>query len=351
MRLLLHIGSSKTGSSALQQTLYRERQRLAEAGVVYPDRAIAAYAQHVLFAAIHPGAWNLHRDVLPEDRDAYFFETAAAMLEDARAAGASTLLLSSEYLWGNFPAALYEKIRTAFAACAIEIVAFLRRPDDWLISSYLQAVKSGEARDFETWAAHYMGNKNSGFWYARVLENWQAGVNASDVHVLVYEKDVKKNVYRAFCEAVGLAELAHEIRPPRANPSPDAEGVRLLLEVNRSDLADEEKRARRAEIMRAHRSYSHRPDFVSDVERRTILKTAVPSNQRILRQFVPGERRGLFSEPWPRIPAPAPEGGETTAGATPGEDAATDGADAPGRERPGGDAADTPRAATAGRSG
>lgn len=300
MRVIIHIGSTKTGSSALQATLFRERERLSEGGVLYPDKGVASSAHHLLFAAVHPGAWRMHQQELPEDREAYFRETAAAIMAEAADGGANAVILSSEYLWGNFRPDFHARLKDAFGAHPIEIVAFLRRPDHWMVSSWMQAVKSGEKRDFPEWAEAVMKNRRSGFWYHEVLENWRAGVGASHVHVLRYEQDVKRNVFRAFCEATGLGAFAEEVVPVRANPSPDAEGLRLLLEVNRSDLDEEEKRSRRAEIMRAHRANGPTTGIVDDETRYAILRASIPSNQKIRRDFLNGEGTSLFREPWPR---------------------------------------------------
>jgi len=75
MKITVHIGSTKTGSSALQMHLAQAREGLREFGVLYPEFGTKSNAHHVLFAAAHPGAWGMHKDVLAvneDDRFAYF---------------------------------------------------------------------------------------------------------------------------------------------------------------------------------------------------------------------------------------------------------------------------------------
>ena len=72
MKITVHIGSTKTGSSALQMHLYSARSALEDVGVCYPDMGVKSNAHHVLFASAHPGAWGMHRDVLSAKEDERF---------------------------------------------------------------------------------------------------------------------------------------------------------------------------------------------------------------------------------------------------------------------------------------
>lgn len=37
MRIILHIGTGKTGTSSIQESLFRAREKLLENGILYPD--------------------------------------------------------------------------------------------------------------------------------------------------------------------------------------------------------------------------------------------------------------------------------------------------------------------------
>lgn len=284
MRTVLHIGSTKTGSSALQVALSERRSDLAGAGVHYPTKGVAASAQHLLAAAIHPGAWRMHADALPEDRTTYFDRTAKEIVADAEAAGAHTLLLSSEYFWGVFPADIYKRFAAAFAPTEFELVAFLREPVAWVASSYLQAVKSGEARDLDEWFAKALDRWNSGLHAFRVINRWAYFLRAQNVHVLRYG-DVKGNVYAGLCERLGI-DVPTDLPVKRVNPSPSPEGVRHLLEINRSDLDDAQKLSARKAIMKAHSGGGSMDALISDALRAKILNLSGQSD-RLIEKFFP----------------------------------------------------------------
>lgn len=306
MRLVLHIGSTKTGSSALQSTLASRREALREAGILYSAYGSSAGAHHLLAAALHPGAWRMHAHELPDDRDGHFSATAAAIVKEAHACAAHTVVISSEYLWGSLPPSAYKTFAAAFRGIPIELVAFVRRQDEWATSSYMQAVKSGESREFAAWYAATLARMNSGLHYFRVINRWAYFLKATKTHVLSYAR-TKENVYGAFCEAVGL-DVDKTMPPARVNPSPSREGVALLLNVNRSSLPEAQKAAERKRIMKRHVASGVTAAAMSEAEREALLESSSTSDALIVKHFLKG-RGPLFPAPVrpaaPIVPADA----------------------------------------------
>lgn len=293
-RVVIHIGSTKTGSSALQTALFKRRAELSARGVHYSrhgvhfnHEGVPSGAHHLFSAAIHPGAWRMHMGDIPEDREAYFRHTAAQMKSDAASEDARTIVVSSEYWWGSFPVPMYRAIHAALAPAEFEIVAFIRRQDEWAMSSYLQAVKSGETRDFRDWAERALFKPGSGLNYFRVINRWAYLLGASKVHVLRYQ-DVKDNVFAAFCDTLGV-DVDRTIPVARVNPSPSAEGVAKLLQINRSDLADEAKRAARSQVMGTHRASGPLAMLLTQEERETTFRESRESDALIARRFLDRE--------------------------------------------------------------
>jgi len=301
-RVILHIGSTKTGSSALQSCLYERRRALAEAGVLYSERGIAASAHHLLAGSIHPGAWRMHAGDLPEDREAYFMEQADAIKAQAAVMGSHTIVLSSEYFWGSYDPSVYRQFAAGFAGHPIEIVAFVRTPDEWTMSSYLQAVKSGESRDFDEWFSAVIHRWYSGIHAFRVIHRWDCFVSASKVSVVRYA-EAKRNVYDAFCKVIG-ADVDTAMPPKVVNPSPSPEGYRLLLELNRSDMPDADKANERRRIMAAHRATSSSEPMMAEEKRAEILSLTRQSDRLLSKTYLEGQPVWL---PTPPKSQPAPE--------------------------------------------
>ncbi|MEM8663114.1 MAG: hypothetical protein AAGF49_03195 [Pseudomonadota bacterium] len=285
MRIVIHIGATKTGSSALQAMLYEQRHTLAQAGILYSEAGVVSGAHHLFAAALHPGAWRLHANDLPEDRDAYFKEAAARMLTEAKDTGAHTILISSEYFWGSFSADVYQRIAEAFSPATFEIVAFVRRQDDWVLSSYLQAVKNGEARGLQGWMP-MVSRWYGGLHYYRVIKRWSHFLKTDDIHVVRYA-DVKGDVLGALCRTARF-DVALKNGAKLVNPSPSARSLEQLLAVNGSELAPDEKALERARIMREQRQENGDRPVLSDADLDAIVRAALPSDRLLGRAYLGG---------------------------------------------------------------
>lgn len=301
-RVVLHIGSTKTGSSALQATLFERRDTLAEVGALYSPLGVTAGAHHLLAASIHPSAWRIHAADLPEDRDAHFTALSRQIMDDAASAGHHTIVLSSEYFWGSFPAPLYKRLREGFPGARFEVVAYVRRPEEWVVSTYLQALKYGEKRDFSEWFNHWKGRWASGIHYFRVINRWNHFLSADKVHLVRYG-DAKGNVYKAFCDAL---EIAPDTSAPSrvVNPSPTFESVPPMLAVNRSDAPDDEKSRQRRQIMR-NQTPTRRTLELLDAETRAEIVKLTHASVRLLERTFVHDGAPLFPAPDPSSPPQA----------------------------------------------
>jgi LPS sulfotransferase NodH len=290
----LHIGSTKTGSSALQVLLYRNREALEAAKVLYPDVGIASAAQHVLWGSIHPTAWRMHNENYDIPREEYFSRGMAQIRALATEKNCQHIVLSSEYLWGAFNEAFFLRVRQALRDCNIRVLACVRDPASWVEATYLQALKSGEIRDFAEWYDREHRVPARGFNFFRVLQGWERGIGALSLSVVPYEfEDSNAFLAKMFQEATGieLASMPHKEPSAGVNPSPSAAGMKLLLDLNRSQPPPEERSEKLRAIMKEHGRppNSKQLYFLNDPSHGAILQNVSQTvNQMDRRQFAGG---------------------------------------------------------------
>ena len=92
-------------------------------------------------------------------------------------------------------------------------------------------------------------------------------------------------MFAAFCDTIG-ADVDKEIPVARVNPSPSAEGVRLLLEINRSAMSEEEKHAARGKVMGQHRADGPLAMLLTPEERDATFRESRESDALIARRFL-----------------------------------------------------------------
>lgn len=145
IRVVFHIGSAKTGTTAIQQFFFRNRRALLEQGLLYP-KMLDRKRHHKLLS-------------VPFDetvqRGTPFGADYAAAVEDARAAWAGvrrqiankrpgTVLISSEFL---LMATHVERIAGFVdpylgSDAALEFLVYLRPPSEWYVSAMQQWFKA-----------------------------------------------------------------------------------------------------------------------------------------------------------------------------------------------------------------
>jgi hypothetical protein len=143
MRIILHIGQQKTGTTALQHALVADRERLAQAGICYPDtghhRILGGGldpSHNGLFFRLQGETGRRMWQTLDEMRDDIAREVAAAQPE--------VLLISAEHaiMAADQKADILAGL-DAIVPGPKEVVVYLRRPDAFLQSFHKQLIRLG----------------------------------------------------------------------------------------------------------------------------------------------------------------------------------------------------------------
>ena len=195
VRLVVHLGAAKSGSSALQHYFAKNRAALRANGVLIPDQDMAAGSnvsgtQLWFFESLRPcGA----------DQQKIFHDRLARLRETADAEGLNTVVISSENLINprGFHR-LFEKVDQSFD---LRCLLYVRRQDDYLISAWHQwDMKRGDSPD-----QLFAKRAEFGDWHDRLLP-WEETVGRDRITVRRFGKSylTDGDVVSDFVSAIAL---------------------------------------------------------------------------------------------------------------------------------------------------
>jgi hypothetical protein len=242
MHCILHIGTDKTGSTALQEAMAAQRRALLERGICYP-LAGAMFGRHrsrhagfrLAFEELEPSNEGTHgllglgsAEGIERHRRRFVEEFDREL---SGLGGSARVILSDEDLFvTSHPPMMREAhrfLRHRFAQ--LTLVLYLRDLRSYLASAYSQQIKMGRTCTFGAYVDGFLAQGG----LSRRVQAWRELVGPQDTRILRYARarlprqDVVADFSRRF--DLGLAPQA----PARPNRSLRPAGVDLLRAINR----------------------------------------------------------------------------------------------------------------------
>lgn len=240
-RVVLHVGAPKTGTTFLQQGLWRNREALRKQGFQLPgSRQVEMFEAAVEVRGSY-GFWGLD--------EARVRGTWARLCREA-SAGSGTTLMSHEVLAG----ATREQVETALAELGdveLHVVFTARDVSRQVVSEWQERVKNGGKERFASFRrtleeAIDSEDDAAPFWRTHdvvsVLDRWAAGLPPEQVHVVICPPSGADPIelWHRFGEACGFDARALDPYAgagggdgPATNRGLGVVEVALLRQVNR----------------------------------------------------------------------------------------------------------------------
>lgn len=154
-KLIIHVGMGKTGSSSIQKTLRVARPALEQQGIKYLGLMLEHLELPINYEWHKVSGWG---DYIDLDSSQANRELAHALqyADDRLPENLHTLIWSNESLFDCLPA-IKEALEAVKERYEVEVIGYIRRPDSWVFSAYLQwGIKhkayAGSLKPFRAWA-------------------------------------------------------------------------------------------------------------------------------------------------------------------------------------------------------
>ncbi len=320
MKVIVHIGSEKTGSTSIQSFLELNREILLQEGVYFPvsigDYNHVKLVTHCEDNSFQKRIYQLVGVRNKEEKAVWSQQLVASFSREIAEMPASvnTVVITSELFQTNLSKTeevevLKKLLQEHFAD--IKIVVYLRRQVDAAISLYSTHLRGGGTHD-----APLKGNAGIQwrYNYKKMLDIWKSVFGKTNVIARIYEKDklLDGNVVKDFCHHLGVADHWQKFEQPAPqNTSLSVLGQYLLYHANlHKMLKEDNRRTRKATIAFLEENYSGvsvTPEFSNCIEfqnRYTALNADVAAEwfdqDQLFAEFKGKKCNGGFNE----IPEP-----------------------------------------------
>ncbi|MGI8900728.1 MAG: hypothetical protein ACR2HA_07320 [Nocardioides sp.] len=227
---LIHIGPHKTGSTAIQVSLHKAREDLAEHGVHYAgDRARPRLA-----------GWALGIAGSPAGQPTPSMEHWHALVREVEQSGSQRVCVSNED-FGRATPEQAQKVVAGLGSRSAHVVAVARRLDLFLPSQWQERVKAGQVKSFEEWLEIVLAPESKAWdwtnvWRAHAVETlvrrWIAEVGNDNFTLIVSDDTDRDLLPRTFEQLLGLPEGLLALHPDRSNRGLSWNEVELVRSLN-----------------------------------------------------------------------------------------------------------------------
>ncbi|HSF23137.1 MAG TPA: polysaccharide deacetylase family protein, partial [Blastocatellia bacterium] len=312
-RVVLHVGTWKTGSKALQKFWALNKEELERLGIFYPLDVKARYMK---------GGNRSYQSLIATTGDTTRRARLQTLAEEISGSYCETALVSHENIC-NLPHAELLEFVACLSGCTFKVVLYLRRQDHYAASLYNQHVKAGVAfpGSFDEHFHRYRGRYD----YQEMLERLGTVFGATNIVVRPYEKEqfFGGSIFADFMHHGFEWESLGELRIPERdqNSRLDRDALEFKRLINGLDAPKEQKLEIGRHLVKYCASVDPRNGeafqvhaLLSPQQRIKLLQTFVDSNTWVARTYLHRSDGKLFLEPWPGANDPwTPYSGLTTA--------------------------------------
>ena len=248
MKLILHIGQSKTGTTALQSFLLSNKNRLAQEGILYPDYYLTGMPLNTL----NHNSFAEELSGLTRHPCLTFEEYCKQFTQEMKSTGCETMILSAESFFGapqiwrlkegqDFWEAYQQKLenlRHFTSGFDTDIIGYFRSPEDWFESAVSQIIRyagllgknvyESDEELFSLFKPHLD--------YPKLLTLWHEIIEPEQMMILPYERDRLENqdIVQDFCKRIGsdCRSLNFETLKHKTHSSLDKRYIAVKKQLN-----------------------------------------------------------------------------------------------------------------------
>lgn len=315
-KVFLHIGTNKTGTSAIQYCLSHDREQLKKQGLLYPktgwlEQSHAHYHLSEALGFPTAGLPQLSYKSTAENQSR-LLAMRASLDDETLNNNAFTIIFSSEMFGRIIDLSL---VREFFSHDEVRFVVYLRRHDFWYPALYSQSLKSrvmvnhppSNPVGIKKFIESQENNPRGCARYRKFLDHWAAAFGRENIIVRPYEScqigsDILVDFLQTIATDIGVdpLQLTQRITPrsTRINRSLSPKGIRLM-EIFQSTRVQPDVRERLVRHALSFLTTDASISILSPAQRIELIEKNAEDYAYIAREYMGREDGRLFYDPLP----------------------------------------------------
>ena len=222
-KLILHIGTEKTGTTSIQEFLSENKSELEKQGFFIPKSPCGSAPNHRKLATACFNNGNTDDsffDFKIKKFEEWQEETLNVIRKELISSSINTHILSSEHFSSRLTdtaeiSRLYSFLKEIYSE--IKIVVYFRRQDEYAVSLYSTYLKSGGVSKTILPTSAIFARYD----YYKICKKWEGVFGLNSIIVRIFDRGVLKkgNVVSDFCHVSGIDEINTKEVTRESNPS------------------------------------------------------------------------------------------------------------------------------------
>lgn len=275
LKLIIHAGTPKTGTTSIQNYLDKKQGKLRRKGILYPDNHKSVHNPNA------PKHQWFEKNLITTHVE-NFLENFKNIISQVKK-DTHTIILSSEGIynyWWDFPDESKDILGELGKCFDIEIWAWFREPLDFIENYYKQCIRNPQVDNNPCYGKDLSFAEMLDFkWFSQHLD-YQGFINqcqtvfgVNNVLAFKYEGDVVQKII----EKLGLAP-SNDNKLPRYNQTLNSASIALLRTLNNYDIKAKDKERLMPYLREMNNIIENyaQDTLIDDESKRRVLKMANP---------------------------------------------------------------------------
>jgi len=287
-KLVIHIGTHKTGSTAIQLFLWRNRDELLKNGITYPESgapSFSRFGQHLI-------AWSCfsNADYIPAydgntiELNSLQTSKFISKIDNATSNNQTVVISSEEFSILNLSE--ISVLAKQLSNFDVTIVVYLRRQDMYLESAYGTSVQynPGYVKNFSDFCVEQRMNLN----YMSMIESWEYYFPGKLVVKSYEDKKIKQDIVSDFMSVLNVnIESLHFEAKVRDNKSISAHATEVVRCLRLRGWSEEELKKLRHKLSDVYSNYSKKQlgRFLNEANYNIIWHKYSDCNRMLLEKY------------------------------------------------------------------